>query len=213
MRVYIGSAPQIQPSLPLPEGWRQIRQPGPLLAFLLAGLFFPCVVTAALVGVTTLWMSTGDAALDPVTPTPWGAIVLILILFVPAHELLHLVCHPEFGRSTRSALIIRPSKLQFAAYFEGCMSRTRWLTMRATPFIVLSVVPVVLLGLMRNTASGSTVSICLQVLFLANGLGSGADIVALLLVLSQVPPSSTLCFRAGKAYWIPGPETAEHLSS
>ena len=41
----------------------------------------------------------------------------------------------------------------------------------------------------------------LSVLMTVNTLGSGADVIAAILVLSQVPPKACLCFRAGRAYW------------
>ena len=41
----------------------------------------------------------------------------------------------------------------------------------------------------------------MEVLMVVNGLGSGADVMALGLVLFQVPHTALMCFREGRAYW------------
>ena len=89
-------------------------------------------------------------------PTPWGALILTLILFIPLHELLHLVWHRGGGRSPQSLVILWPAKLRVGVYYEGRMSCRRWSVMRAAPFLVLSLIPAVILALARNTQMALT---------------------------------------------------------
>jgi hypothetical protein len=129
--------------------------------------------------------------------------LIVLALFIPLHELLHLLGQPEWGRSSRSVVAVWPAKLRFGVYYEGCMSRRRWLGMRLAPLILLSVLPACVLALLPRHLWSPEVDIGLQVLMVVNALGSGGDIVAAILVLAQVPPTACLCFQAGRAYWRP----------
>lgn len=133
--------------------------------------------------------------------TPWGAVIAALLLFIPLHELLHAAWHPELGKSTQTVLIVWPAKLRFGVYYDGCMSRRRWLLMRLAPLAFLSVGPVGLLTLFQYVPVPFGLEVFLQVLMLVNGIGSGGDLVAVVWVLFQVPSGAQICFRGGKAYW------------
>ncbi|HKZ54522.1 MAG TPA: DUF3267 domain-containing protein [Anaerolineales bacterium] len=204
MRLHIGKNPVESPPSPIPEGWRSIRQPGPFLSFLLSALLFPCALTTGLVALDIIVAGTDNTSSAPTNGVPWGVILLALLLFIPTHEALHLAFHPGLGRTPRSHLVIWLSKLRFGVYFDGCMTRTRWLIMRSAPFVVLSMLPIAILGLMKDSSSGSTLSIFLQFMMIFNGIGSSGDGAAMVLVLIQVPPSSSLCFQEGRAYWTQG---------
>ena len=84
-------------------------------------------------------------------------------------------------------------------YYEGDLTRWRWLAMRAAPFLLLSLASAFLLlvssGLSLEAESG------LSLLMILNALGSGGDALALLLILRQVPASGRLRFRDGRARW------------
>ncbi len=138
----------------------------------------------------------------PAQPVAWGAVVAAIVCYIPLHELLHLVWHPRFGASDRSYLIVWPTRLQFGVYYEGCMSRARWLLMRLAPLVLLSLLPAVFWAIFRNVALTSQfIRTFLEVVTILNCVGSGADVAGCFVVLSQVPRSALLCFRGGKAYW------------
>jgi hypothetical protein len=141
--------------------------------------------------------TTGDAT------SPWLAASIPILLFVPLHEAFHLLGQPGWGSTSRSVLVIWPAKLRFGVYFDGCMSRKRWLAMRLAPFVILSVLPACLVALLQFRPWTADVEVGLQVMMVLNALGSGADIVAALLVLRQVPADGLLCFQEGRAYWRP----------
>ena len=142
--------------------------------------------------------TAGDAA------SPWVVVVVVLAVFIPLHEFLHLLGQPEWGRSSRSVVVVWPTKLRFGVYYEGCMSRRRWLGMRLAPLIVLSVLPAGLLALLQVQPLSAELEIGLQVLMVVNTLGSGGDILAAVVVLRQVPAATAqMCFESGRAYWRP----------
>jgi hypothetical protein len=189
------------------EGLIRIHSPSPRLGYLLAGLVglaLPAVLFVSLVAASFLTLARGagdqaaPATADP--PTPWWPVVLALLLFIPLHELAHAVVHPGMGLSSRTIVVLWPAKLRFGVYYEGCMTRRRWLVMRLAPLVCLSVIPVLLTLFMVVPASFAT-EIFWQVLALVNGIGSGGDIVAAIWVRFQVPAGGEICFRGGKAYW------------
>lgn len=204
MRIQLGNLPQDQGESPVGEGWHRIHSPGSRLGYLLAGLIglvFPNLFCLWLATVSVLHGGSGGGEEATSTATPWGAVVLALLLFIPLHELLHAIWHPRQGMSAQTVMVIWPAKLRFGVYYEGCMTRSRWLAMRTAPLMVLSAMPVALLTVLLFVPGAFGLEIFLQVMMLVNGIGSGGDLVAVLWVLSQVPPKAQICFCGGKAYW------------
>jgi Putative zincin peptidase len=207
MRIHFGNIPPIADAQPEAEGLHPIRGPRASAAYLLAGLagfLLLCGPVMGLCLLSSLFAVPGtEAAPSPDPPAPWGAILLTLLLYIPVHELFHLICQPHLGFSDQSVLVIWPSRLRFGIYYDGCMSRTRWLLMRSAPLIALSLIPAVVLAILQNSALDHALRTSLEVLLVVNGVGSGGDAVAMILVLRQVPSSAYLCFRGGRAYWQP----------
>ncbi len=81
------------------------------------------------------------------------------------------------------------------------MSRTRWLLMRIAPFVFFSVIPAAFIAVFQYVTFTHASKTFLEVTLCINSVGSGADVAAMFLVLTQVPRSASLCFRGGKAYW------------
>jgi hypothetical protein len=203
VRLQIGDLSREQAGEDVPEGWHRIHSPGSRLAFLLAGLvgfFFVVVLFLWLVVISFLAVQWGVEALEDTT-TPWGAVILALLLCIPLHELLHALWHPRQGFSPQTVAVLWPARLRFGVYYEGCMARQRWLLMRLAPFLFLSVVPAGILTVAHFVPLSYAIQVFLQVLLLVNGIGSGGDIVAVIYVLRQVPASARMCFLEGRAYW------------
>ncbi|MFZ5917150.1 MAG: DUF3267 domain-containing protein [Chloroflexota bacterium] len=199
-----GDLPQEPDTSPVGENWHRIYSPGLRLGYLLAGvigLAFPNLLCAWLIAVSMLERGgRGGRAAAEIT-TPWGAVIAALLLFIPLHELLHAIWHPGLGRSAQTVLVVWPARLRFGVYYDGCMTRRRWLLMRLAPLAFLSVGPVGLLTLFYFVPAPFGLKVFLQVLMLVNGIGSGGDLVAAIWVLFQVPPRAQICFRGGRAYW------------
>jgi hypothetical protein len=186
------------------EGWQRIHSPSWRFGYAFAGLVglaFIFVLLAWLIVVSVFIDRSGIGNSGVVGSDPWGAVVLALLLFIPVHELVHALWLPGMGLSSHTVMVIWPKKLRFGVYYEGCMTRGRWLMMRIAPFLFLTVIPVVLLTLFEVIPASYTLVVFLQVLFLLNGIGSGGDVVAVIWLLFQVPTRTQICFRNGKAYW------------
>ena len=46
-----------------------------------------------------------------------------------------------WGLSGRSSIVVWLARLRVGSYYEGDLSRSRWLAMRAAPFLLLSLAP------------------------------------------------------------------------
>ncbi len=205
MRIQIGNIPEIVHFQPEAEGLHVIREPKPNTGYLLAGITGFLLLIFPILGLCLIlsYFAIPAAETTPIAmPTePWGAILLALFSYIPLHELFHLIWHPQWGTTNQSLLILWPAKLRFGVYFEGCMSRTRWVSMRIAPFVVLSLIPAALLAIFRNVPANHALKTFFEVLLVVNGAGSGADVAAIVLVMAQVPPAAWLVFRGGRAYW------------
>ena len=185
------------------NGWRSIRGPRPSAGYPLAAILGILLLTVLVGGLILLGLVSptgGQASPDPDSHFPWGSLIFTLVLFIPLHELAHLIFHPGGGRSPQSMVMVWPARLRVGVYYEGRMSRRRWSVMRAAPFLVFALVPALILASTRGIQMGPDLSVALQLLMLLNALGSGADALALILVLRQVPSRAQLWFRSGMAY-------------
>ncbi|MFN2289674.1 MAG: DUF3267 domain-containing protein, partial [Anaerolineae bacterium] len=178
MRLHFGDVPAAARAMPAADGWHRIRSPGSRLGYLLAGLAglaFPVILIVALSILSLLTTPAGYAAVPEDGLSRWGGVVLALILFIPLHELAHALWHPGRGASSQTVLVLWPAKLRFGVYYEGCMTRRRWLAMRPAPLLLLSVLPAGLLAFFHWQPVAYPLQVFFEVLLLVNGIGSGGD--------------------------------------
>jgi hypothetical protein len=206
VRLQLGDIPKVEGTHPEALGWHVIRSPEARRGIWLAILVGLALLIGLCVGLG-MWsfavaegggLATASDATSPLVVT-----LLVVLLYIPLHESLHLLGQPGWGRSSRSVLILWPAKLRFGVYYEGCMSRRRWLAMRLAPLVVLSLLPAFVLALLQVLPQSPDLEVGLSVLMVVNTLGSGGDVIAAILVISQVPQAAFLCFRGGRAYWRP----------
>ena len=206
MRLQLGNVTQEKEPSPQAEGWQVIQSPVLKAGYWLAAVSGLTVVSGLCVALG-MWSwvmgDRGGTATAGDSANSWVISLIVLALFIPLHELVHLLGQPEWGTSSRSVVVLWPAKLRFGVYYEGCMSRRRWLGMRLAPLVVLSLLPMCVLALLQLQARIVELELCLIILMVVNALGSGGDVIAALVVISQVPPTAQLCFRDGRAYWRP----------
>jgi hypothetical protein len=207
MRLQLGNVAGKKETTPPPQGWHavesRILKGGYWLSTLIGLVMLVGLWVALGVWVATLGNRDGLAS-AAMSRNPWLVTTAVLILFIPLHESLHLLGQPGWGASERSVVVLWPAKLRFGVYYEGCMSRRRWLGMRLAPFVCLSLLPVVALALLQFFGQVLDLELSLSILLIVNALGSGADILAALVVLFKVPRGGHLCFQDGRGYWRPG---------
>ncbi|HRV93147.1 MAG TPA: DUF3267 domain-containing protein [Anaerolineae bacterium] len=188
MIIHWGAVPEDPDFHPENEGWSPIREPGPLAIQFIA-LPVAMVVVGLLVGLLALVWPSGSVS---------GSIWLLLalaILLIPIHEILHAVCFPGGLPSPHTIIGIWLSRILFYAHYEGVMTRTRFLVTFAMPFLVLSILPIMLVGLLRWP------SLELAALSIVNGAAASGDIIGIILVGLQVPASASVRNRGWRTYW------------
>jgi Putative zincin peptidase len=131
------------------------------------------------------------------------AVALILLSFplmIVVHELLHAVAQPRFGSSDATLIGVWPSRLLFYAHYSGPLSRDRFLGVFVLPFLVMSVLPLLL-------AAGGALPTVL--VFPAawcstwNAFFCCGDLLGGGLILSQVPRTAIVQNSGWRTYWKP----------
>jgi hypothetical protein len=185
------------------DGWTRFREPTMLVFWLWA---LP-VAAMTLVGLLVAIGSVGDASArivirtrDVTLPQIALAAFLIVLAFFAVlviHEAIHLVMHPQQGRSQDSVVGVWPQAFVFYASYDNEISRNRFLVMVAAPFVLLSVCPV--LGFWIT----GKVILWLVFVVLVNGIGSCFDLLVLGMVLAQVPSKTLIRNNGWDTYWKP----------
>lgn len=201
MRFHIGQSLEHEGAHPDPRLWTPLASPSSARAFPLAAI---TGIAVLLVLLSLILYSTIPAA--PATPdptrgqrAPWQVALATLVLSLPAHEAIHAAFYPGGLFSRRLTFLLNPKRLTLAVYYEGRISKRRWMVARLAPFLVLAVIPTLLL-LTAPPPLGIAIETMLAILLLVNALGSGGDLLSAGWVLLRVPRGSTLGFYGGKAY-------------
>jgi hypothetical protein len=203
MRFCLGPIPEDPAFEPAPPVWRALCEPHPAWLQLIALPFCALGIFATL----RCWIALAPAALRfeihagasggrwvglSAGPAMFFAGFTLLVL---VHEGIHLLAHPDIGRSPHSILGAWPRMLLFYAQYLGEMSRTRFIAILLMPFLVLSP------GLALLAAALRWPSPILAGFSLFNALSAGGDLFAVSLLLWQVPARAIVRNRGWKTYW------------
>jgi hypothetical protein len=203
MRFCVGVVPPNESFHPERDGWIKFREPAMLIFWLSA---IP-VAGATLVCLLIAIGSVGDQSARIVIRTAnvtvprlvLGALLTVLafLAVLAAHEFIHLMMHPQQGRSRDSVVGLWPKAFVFYAFYDNEMSRNRFLAMIAMPFLLLSVCPVLLFWI--------TGKVFLWMVFVAlvNGIGSCFDLLVIGMVFAQLPGNTLIRNKGWVTYWKP----------
>jgi hypothetical protein len=188
-------------SQPLPAGWHFVRQPKPALGLgisILTGLGLP-FIPFLLLGLEA-WLLP-RVTTNHTETIPWWILFPVLFVSVVVHEILHVLWHPGWGLSSQSLVLVWPRKLQLGVSYEGFMSRRRWLVMRLSPLVGLTVLPTLVLLVVYPYEMSFFWQQFIVLVILVNSLGAGGDLVASVIVARQVPPGGEVGNWNGRACW------------
>jgi hypothetical protein len=197
VRFKYGPVPEDPDFKPEEGGWRRLREPSILVGLVLS---FPIGVLAV-VGLLYGWsavLTLAGVSLDAQNAVfqQVGPLVLPAVLVsVPVHELIHAVFHPQQGRSSATVVGARPTKGVFYAQYFHELSWARHLVILAGPFVVLSLVPL-LVGAALHWAPPFIIA-----LSTINGLGSCMDLFYIFVFGLQVPVSATSRNKGWRTWW------------
>ena len=119
--------------------------------------------------------------------------VLGIFLLLIIHELIHLIFIPNFVKSNKTYIGIVP--FGGYVYTEELLTKTRHLIITISPFFIISIILPTVLGFF------GLLNPIIIFIILLNSLGSGVDILSLILVSIQVPSGANLISNGPSSYW------------
>lgn len=189
MRFRFGSPPEAVDFDPERLEWHPLKEPSPWLAELLA---LPIGIAFA-AGLGTVWAGLGAVA--DLFPPSGGAVILMIVLLIPVHELLHVLIHPGSGRSRSTIVGFWASRLLFYAHYDDVIRRDRFIAVLVFPSVVLSIFPLCV-SLLAGVKSWA-----LAFSSIFNGLLSCVDLLGALLLALHVPKTALTRNKGYKTYW------------
>lgn len=191
MRFVFGKIPENSGFNPDEGGWKLLKEP----PFWIMLWVIPLPV--GILTSVTLYMTV-------TTFTPFNthnnifplyAFFLIFIVLIIIHELIHAVISPDRGLSDKTIIGFWPSKLVFYAHYEGAKSRNNFLLTLIAPFLVLSVLPILLAAFFELS--------WLEIGYISilNGFASSMDIFNFFYVLFGIKKNHTVQNKGWYTYW------------
>ncbi|MCM3144995.1 DUF3267 domain-containing protein [Brevibacillus sp. MER 51] len=119
--------------------------------------------------------------------------IFSLLALVIIHECLHLIFIPNFLRSEKTWMGLT----LFGGFVatEEKIPKARYILITIAPFILVSIMLPVLLGLLGLFTT------VLKFMILINAIASSVDMLNLFLVMKQVPRQAILISNGQKTYW------------
>ena len=117
---------------------------------------------------------------------------------MPLHELTHAASYPSSSAAGRLTIGVWPSRLLFCTGYDGEVSRARYVGVLAMPLLAVSFGPVALCAVLGIESAN------LALISLLNALASGGDLLAIILVLAQVPEGAVIRQLGWRTVWRPG---------
>ena len=204
MRFRYGQIPENDEFQPETHGWSGIREPNPLILNILALPVSIILIVVTIFAISLIWEGGFQAIIQETLkqsgPNPFLVFLVVLVISIPIHELIHLLIHPKFGRSDKSILGFWLSRGMFYAHYEGAVSRNRFLSILAAPYLVLAWLPVLILAVIDTSIPIVYVEI-LVMMALTNSVLPAGDATGFLLLTIQVPSSACVKNKGWKSYW------------
>lgn len=220
MRFHLGAFPENKDFDPESEGWaalpdvnldtihlRALR--ASLGLFLLWLLFFLVGFPLELFTSQAIQLSPNEFQIQFLIfqIPPWFILVIliaILILFIPTHEIVHVLCCPGWGLSANTVVGLWLPKGFLYVFYDGPMSRNRFMFVLLAPYLFLSLLPLALMAIVRFTGWTPVLILSLTWISLLGSLLAGGDFVSVGLLLSSKVPGTALIRNNGqKSYWKP----------
>jgi hypothetical protein len=202
MRLRYGAIPEDSDFDPNAAGWRKIRfDPDPILLQVIA---VPVAVfLVAIWGI--LFFVVLPVDVSPLQMLGSGIVIIgwipIILLLIPVHELLHALVHPQWGRSSNTIIGVWLTKGVIYAHYEGEMSRNRFMLVALTPYLFLGLLPLGLLALPGAALWSTSAVLILGVVSLLGSVLACGDIVAVGLLLFQIPNAAVVRNKGWHTYW------------
>lgn len=201
MRFHLGALPDnFEPD----EHWRPIVEPAPWM--------FQVLATPISLASGALFFYLWHRFLEfekPHIPSGWEtawlvAMVISFPVLIMVHELIHAVFYPGYGLSKATLIGCWPSRMLFYAYHDGAVTRNRFLLVFVTPFLLISVLPLLIAAWIRLPEMVTSI---LAWFSIWNALFACGDVLGFLLILCQVPRRALVRNKSWRTFWQPTEST------
>jgi len=179
------------------SGWVPLREPNSIAVAII--LSVPFMVTNLFISIMVIrFFSTISLEEFGFTPDSFSitinlGVIIALFLLLIIHEVLHLIFIPNFIRSSKT--YIGPAIFGGFVYTEEVIEKSRFILITVAPFLVISIILPIILGIFGLLTSP------VKLLILLNAMASSVDMLTLLLILMQVPNKAILKNNRPKTYW------------
>ncbi len=130
----------------------------------------------------------------------WLGCILLILLLIPIHELFHAVVYP-LADHKKIVIGLEPKMGVFFAMYYGPLSRNRWLLVYLLPFLLISILPLVLIAFIAIPHWWLLASIF-------NAGFAAGDLFGFYLILRQVPVHSVVMQDGWDTYWQVGSDVS-----
>jgi hypothetical protein len=197
LRLRWGPVPDDTDFTPEHGGWTKLKEP--TFGWMLVVALPVSIVLVA--GMSLAWGMVarvrGIAGGSTVVVTPVTALLSLLAVgaLILTHELAHAAALPSGGLTAATTFGFWPKAATPYVCYAGELSRNRQIVVGMTPFLVLSVVPI-MVGLCFSIAP-----FWLVVLSAVNAFGASGDLIGAGLIALQVPASGVVRNRGLDTWW------------
>lgn len=200
MRLQLGPIPEEEGFHPEAEGWLRVREPSTGL-LILSAVPVSIVMCLALLRLWTLILPAplllGVGSGFAFTISLWRLVAFIaaLVGFSLLHEVMHTVPAILTGHWKDLVLGFWPKYLVPYVASTGSLSRNGQLLSGVLPLIALTAMPLLVAALLPRVA------MWLALLSVVNVLGSGADLIMLVILSRQVPRAAVIRNHGYSTWW------------
>ncbi|CAM3713288.1 DUF3267 domain-containing protein [Marinicrinis lubricantis] len=122
-------------------------------------------------------------------------LLALFIIIVPLHEFIHAFFLPDSLRSDKVFFGLYPKGMAFYVHYEGGLSKTRFLVVMIAPFVILSIVPMIILIVFDLHIS------YIARMSVLNGLLACVDLLGFSTIVRKIPRNATIRNKGSKTYW------------
>ena len=180
------------------SNWKMLKEPGNIYSAIV--LSFPLMIlnvaiTLGLLSIIEpLSLNFLDFSMEGFSISIDLKHIVGLIALLILHEALHFICIPDFRTSKNTSFGITP--IGGFVYSEENIKKSRYISITVAPFLIISFVLPILLGLFKLLTPYPIF------LILLNSAASSVDILNLINIVRKVPENALITSNGAKTYWL-----------
>ncbi|WP_242850543.1 DUF3267 domain-containing protein [Clostridium lundense] len=179
------------------EQWVQLKEPKSIGSAILISvpiMILNAIITVSIINIVSpISLKEFGLSENSFSININGFQILGIFLTLIIHEFIHLIFIPNFIKSDETFIGLTP--FGGYVYSEEVIAKSRYILITIAPFIVISIILPLILGVL------GLLSPSMKFLILLNSMGASVDILNLINVLFQVPSSSNLTSCGMNTYW------------